>query len=150
LFGYVRLSLRELSRYRPQPLVLDTDAGRREVRPFLLTFANGPQYGSGAVINPGGKLDDGRLEIVIIDDASLAASLVASPRLFLGGIERMSGYTRLSVTHATVTGDSGIAVHRDGDPESETQRVEVALQPRALTVVTPAATPGDVAGPFAP
>jgi YegS/Rv2252/BmrU family lipid kinase len=149
LFGYVRLSLRELSRYRPKPLVLDTDAGRREVRPFLLTFANGPQYGSGAVINPGGKLDDGRLEIVIIDDASLAALLAASPRLFLGGIERMSGYTRLSVTRATVTGESNIAVHRDGDPESETRKVEVALQPRALTVVTPAATAGDAAGPFA-
>jgi diacylglycerol kinase family enzyme len=75
--------------------------------------------------------------------------LAASPRLFLGGIERMSGYTRLSVTRATVTGESNIAVHRDGDPESETLRVEVALLPRALTVVAPAATPGDAAGPFA-
>lgn len=149
LFGYVRLSLREMSGYRAPRLLVETDTGERhELRPFVVAFANGPQYGSGAVINPGGKLDDGRLEIVIIEDAPLARLLAASPRLFLGGIEKVRGYTRLSATRAIVTSDEAIAVHRDGDPESETRRIEVALQPRALTVVTPAATTIDSAGPF--
>jgi YegS/Rv2252/BmrU family lipid kinase len=150
LFGYVRLSLREMAGYRAPRLVVETDMGERhEVRPFVVAFANGPQYGSGAVINPGGKLDDGRLEIVIIEDAPLASLLAASPRLFLGGIERVRGYRRLSATRVTVTSDEAIAVHRDGDPESETQRIEVTLEPRALTVVTPVATTIDSGGPFA-
>lgn len=148
LAGYVRLSLREMARYRAPRLVLDTDAGRREVRPFLLTFANGPQFGSGAVINPGGKLDDGRLEVVVIEDGPLASLVASSPRLFLGGIERVPGYHRLSVTRAAVTADEGIAVHRDGDPDADAARVEVSLRPRALTIVTPAATAGDAGGPF--
>jgi diacylglycerol kinase family enzyme len=136
--------------YRAPRLVVETDTGERlEVRPFVVAFANGPQYGSGAVINPGGKLDDGRLEIVIIEDAPLARLLAASPRLFLGGIDKVRGYTRLSATRVTVTSDEAVAVHRDGDPESATQRIEVTLQPRALTVVTPAATTLDSAGPFA-
>ena len=150
LFGYVRLSLREMRRYRAPRVVIETDAGTYEARPFLLTFANGPQYGSGAVINPGGKLDDGQLEIVIIEEGPLAGLIANSPRLFLGGIDRIPGYRRLNVTRATVTAGEGIAVHRDGDPANETTRVDVTLEPRALTVVTPAATTIDSAGPFAP
>ncbi len=149
LAGYVRLSLREMARYRAPRLVLEADGVRRELRPFLLTFANGPQFGSGAVINPGGKLDDGRLEVVIIEDGPLAGLLAASPRLFLGGIERVPGYARLSVARATLTAEDSITVHRDGDPHADSARVEVSLLPRALTVVAPAATAGDASGPFA-
>jgi diacylglycerol kinase family enzyme len=150
LLGYVRLSLREMLRYQAPRLTIEIGAERFEARPFVLVFANGPQYGSGAVINPGGKLDDGRLEVVILDDGPLVGLLLASPRLFLGGIERIRGYRRLRATELVVTGDQPLATHRDGDPEAESERVVVSLQPRALTVVVPAATVADPAGPFAP
>ncbi len=148
LFGYVRLSLREMLRYRAPRLVIDTGKERHAVRPFVLTFANGPQYGSGAVINPGGKLDDGELELVILDDRSLPALLAAAPRLFLGGLERVKGYRRLRASRVTVTAETEIVVHRDGDPETETDRIEVRVEPRSLAIVAPAATASDPAGPF--
>jgi YegS/Rv2252/BmrU family lipid kinase len=149
LLGYVRLSLREMVRYRAPRLVIDTGTERLAVRPFVLTFANGPQYGSGAVINPGGKLDDGQLEVIVIEDGPLPGLLAASPRLFLGGVERISGYRRLRVRRVTVTAEDKVAVHRDGDPGSETDRIEVSLEPKALAVVTPLATATDPSGPFA-
>jgi YegS/Rv2252/BmrU family lipid kinase len=149
LFSYVRLSLRELLGYRAARVVVDTGSERLEARPFVLVFANGPQYGSGAVINPGGKLDDGRLELVVVDGRPAVALLAAAPRLFLGGIERMRGYRRLSATRLVVTSDRPIAAHRDGDPEPDCERVEVELQPRALTVLATAAAAADPSGPFA-
>lgn len=149
LAGYVRLSLREMLRYRAPRVLLETDAERFELRPFVLTFANGPQYGSGAVINPGGKLDDGRLEIVMLPDGPLIGLLAASPRLFLGGLERVAGHRRLAVTRAVVTADAPFALHRDGDPDGETTRIELSLSPQALSVMTPAGTLDDPTGPFA-
>ncbi len=148
LLGYVRLSLREMVRYRAPRVVIETDTERLELRPFVLTFANGPQYGSGAVINPGGKLDDGRLELVVLDDGPLLGLLAASPRLFLGGLERIAGYRRLRATRVTVTAEEPLALHRDGDPGTATERIEVSIQPRALTIVAPAATASDPEGPF--
>ena len=149
LLGYVRLGLREMLRYHAPRLVIETDGERLEARPFVLTIANGPQYGSGAVINPGGRLDDGQLELVILDDGPLLGILAASPRLFLGGLDRLAGYRRLRVERAIVTAEDKLALHRDGDPASETERVEVSLEPLALTIVTPAATAADPTGPFA-
>jgi YegS/Rv2252/BmrU family lipid kinase len=148
LFGYVRLSLREMLRYRAPRLVIEAGGETLEVQPFVLTIANGPQYGSGAVINPGGKLDDGLLELVILADGPLLGLLAATPRLFLGSVDRIARYRRLRVARATVTAERGFSVHRDGDPAEETDRALISIDPRALTIVTPAATALDPAGPF--
>src|SRR6185436_11611616 len=106
LLSYLRLSLREMARYRAPRLVIETPDERVEARPFVLCLANGPQYGSGAVINPGGKLDDGRLEVVVLEDASAVRLLLSAPRLFLGGIERIRGYRRLSATRLVIRGEA--------------------------------------------
>jgi diacylglycerol kinase (ATP) len=148
LFTYLRLSLREMLRYRAPRLTIEAEGQLLRVTPFVVTLANGPQYGSGAVINPGGKLDDGRLEIVVIDDRSLPVLLATAPRLFLGGLERTAGYRRLQVTSATLRGDGPVAIHRDGDTAEEVDQLEVRVAPRALTIVTPAATVADPRGPF--
>lgn len=149
LVGYLRLSLRELRRYRAPRLVVQAE-GREplETVPFVLTFANGLQYGSGAVINPGAKLDDGLLEIAVFEQGPLPVLLAAGPRLFLGGLERLPGYRRLAVTSATVTGAAPFAVHVDGDPEPATDRVLLELRPLALEVLVPQATVDDPRGPF--
>lgn len=148
LLGYLRLSLLELRAYRPPRLAVEAGGERLDLAAFVVTFANGPQYGSGAVINPGGRLDDGRLEVVVFEAGPLRRLALSAPRLFLGGIERAAGYRRLSATAATVTAEEPVPVHRDGDPAAPSARVEVGLLPRALAIVVPAATASDPAGPF--
>jgi len=148
LLGYVRLVLGGLRSYRASPLTITSGGEQLDLEPFILTFANGPQYGSGAVINPGGRLDDGWLEVVTFEQRSLLRVLAAAPLLFLGGLERTAGYRRLQVTSATVTARRPIAVHRDGDPDQPTERIEIEVRPLALEIVVPAATAADPAGPF--
>ena len=110
---------------------------RHELNPFVLTFANGPQYGSGAVINPGARLDDGVLEIVVFEDGSRLATLAAAPLLFLGGAERLARYRRLTAARVTVTATTPLPLHVDGDPIPPAERVlgraaaARALRPRA-------------------
>jgi diacylglycerol kinase (ATP) len=148
IVGYVRLSLLELRRYQPPRLVIEAGTERLDLTAFVVTFANGPQYGSGAVINPGGKLDDGRLEVVVLESGPLWRTLVAAPRLFLGGLEHTPGYRRLVGPVATVTATAPEAVHCDGDPVEAAGRVEVRLSPSALEILVPAAVAADRAGPF--
>jgi diacylglycerol kinase (ATP) len=146
--GYARLSLREVFRYRARPLVVEAEGARLDVRPFLVTFANGPQYGSGAVINPGARLDDGRLEVVVFDDPTALGVLAAAPRMFLGGIERVTRYRRLSVSRVTLVAEAPLPIHCDGDPAESATRLEVEVLPRALDLVVPQAVLGDTNGPF--
>ena len=148
LFGYVRLCVAELRTYRPQRLAVEVAAERIDLSAFVVTFANGLQYGSAAVINPGAKLDDGRLEIVIFENGPWWRSLAAVPRLFLGGLERSPSYRRLPGNAALVTAGTPAPVHCVGDPAGLAERIEVTLEHRALEVVVPAATAADPAGPL--
>jgi YegS/Rv2252/BmrU family lipid kinase len=148
LLGYVRLSLLELRAYRPRRLTLEVPPDRLDLAVFVLTFANGPQYGSGAVINPGAKLDDGRLEVVAFESGPLWRTLAAAPLLFTGGLERAAGYRRLRGASATLTASEPVELHCDGDPVAAESRVEVGLLPRALQIVVPAAAASDPRGPF--
>jgi diacylglycerol kinase (ATP) len=148
LLGYVRLSLAELRSYRPPRLVIEVAGERLDLTAFVVTFANGPQYGSGALINPGGKLDDGRLEVVVFEDGPRWRTLLAASRMFLGGLEREPGYRRFAGPGATVATDAPAAVHCDGDPAGMAERIVVSLRPRLLEVVVPEATAADPAGPF--
>jgi diacylglycerol kinase (ATP) len=143
LLGYMHLCIRELRAYRAPRVVLEVAGGpRHELNPFVLTFANGPQYGSGAVVNPGARLDDGVLEIVLFDDGPRLATLAVALRLFLGGVERLARYRRLSATHATLTAEAPLPLHVDGDPAPPAERVEIELQPRALSLLVPHAAAG--------
>ena len=150
LLGYVRLSLRELLAYRPTPLTLECAGERLEIAPFVVTFANGVQYGSAAVLNPGARLDDGRLEIVVLDHAPLPRLLFGGLRMFVGGVERTPGYRRLGGTAAAITSREPLAVHVDGDPIAPATRIDVDLVPLALRILAPAAVVEDPDGPFTP
>ena len=146
--GYLRLCVAELRTYRPPRLSVEVAAERVELSAFVVTFANGPQYGAAAVINPGALLDDGRLEVVVFENGPWWRFLLAAPRRFLGGLERSPGYRRLAGDAALVTSATPAPVHCDGDPAGRAERVLVTLQPRALEIVVPAATAADPAGPL--
>jgi len=148
--GYLRLCLRELRRYRPARLSIEVEGGEPVLAtPFVLTFANGPQYGAGAVINPGARLDDGCLELVLFEDRPRLAALADAARLFLGGLERSPHYRRLRLSsRATVTADEPVPVHVDGDPGPKARRLELTLRPRALALLVPRTTLEAGDGPF--
>jgi diacylglycerol kinase family enzyme len=147
---YVLLSLLRVARYHAQPLRLEVDGTSHELRPFLVCLANGPQYGAGALIARGAKLDDGRLDVVVIDDAPRAVLLANVPRLFTGRLERSRLYRRLTATKVVLTGQAPFVYHRDGEPEPAVARLEVGLVPCALRLRVPRTTNFDSAGPLEP
>lgn len=150
VFTYVRMSLRLLSLYSAPVVRLEAGGVTLDARPFVMAFANGPQYGAGAVLNPGAKLNDGRLEVVLFEDGPFLETMAMVPRLFLGGIERSRRYRRLVVERAVLYARVPAEHHRDGEPEPEAGRLEVKLLPKALRVLVPRAVAEDPAGPFLP
>jgi YegS/Rv2252/BmrU family lipid kinase len=148
ILSYVVLSLLRVARYRAEPLLLEADGRRHELRPFLVCLANGPQYGAGATIARGARLDDGRLDIVVIDAASPVTLLANIPRLFAGRLDRSRLHRRLITGSAVLTGRAPFAYHRDGEPEAPVTRLEIGLLPRALLVRVPRAAAQDPQYPF--
>jgi YegS/Rv2252/BmrU family lipid kinase len=149
MLPYFLLAARRTLAYRARRWTVEADGQAWTGRAIMLVFANGRQYGGGAVIAPPARLDDGRLDLVILEDASAASILLNWPRLWTGSIERYKPYRRLTVARVAVTGDGPFIHHRDGEPMAETDRLEIAVSSRALGLLVPSRVAWDPAGPLA-
>ena len=152
LLSYFRVGLRTAWGYKCDEFrlgVSGAEAGPAS-RLLVVAFANGQQYGGGALIAPLARLDDGLVDVVSIADAPLAEMLWHMPLMPIGRIHGYRRYTRTPAQSAVLTGSGPIAYHRDGEPEPPVDKLVVTVRPRALRVLVPAATAEAPAGPFSP
>lgn len=145
---YVWLAMREVRRIRPDVRALQADGLSVEMPMLLAAFANGRQYGGGAIIAPAARLDDGRIDVVVIEACPMVRAWLSAPRLFLGTIGGFPYYRHWQVSSATLVASVPHVHHRDGEPGCEAARFEVAVEPRALEVLVPRATVEAPDGPF--
>jgi diacylglycerol kinase family enzyme len=133
LTNYVRISARELLRYECRTYRIP---GRdpAEHRALLVTLANSSQFGNGARIAPDARVDDGRLELVIVEERSRLATILAVPRLFTGGIARVRGVTITSVETVDVESAEPMTFHVDGEPLQGGASLTGRVHPGAIRV----------------
>lgn len=134
LARYVAAACREALTYSPDALQITTPDGTFETRPLLVTFANAREWGNGAIIAPGARPDDGRLDLVIVEDRSWFAVLRAVPRLFDGSIGSVPGVRTVAIEAARIAADGPIAYHVDGEPGVAPGPVQVRVRPGVLRV----------------
>ena len=135
--GYLSLSMSELMRYRAKTyrLTIDGDVLDRPV--MLLALANGRQYGNRVLIAPGARLDDGLLEVVVIEPMSLPVIASKLPSLFRGTLCESPGITMRAAREIHVEAAGEIPFHVDGEPRLGKDRVTVRAIPGALRVKGP-------------
>lgn len=138
---YVFAAAYELFEYKPQPFRARLD-GEREVTfsdPLLFTVANLTQFGGGAQIAPKARPDDGHLELVVIAKQDAGHALANVGRLFGGTIDTLPGVVTRRFRNLQVHRQQAAVIQVDGELQESGPDVEVAVRPRALTVLVPAA-----------
>jgi diacylglycerol kinase (ATP) len=135
--GYLQLGVAELMRYRSQVYTFAIDNDRYEHRAMLIAIANGRQYGNRVHIAPGARLDDGLLELVIVEELSTLAIALRLPSLFRGTLKAGRGVTMRAVSEMIVRTDAPIPFHVDGEPRLGPAELRVVTLPRALIVKVP-------------
>jgi len=131
---YVVQSTAAVLFYRAEPLTLSVDGAVREVRPLLIAFANARQYGNGALIAPRARVDDGRLDVVVVDDRPLLGIVRRVPALFKGELATVPGVSMETAVQAQVTARGPIRYHVDGEPCEAIGTLAALVRPAALTV----------------
>ena len=119
--------------YRPPSYTLDIDGTALPGERFLIVFANGREYGNGAVIAPDASFDDGKLDAVVVAAGSPWRQLWRARRLVIGRRRPAEGVMRQRFTTARVTGDA-LHCHVDGETFEFGGTLEVRLAPLALRV----------------
>ncbi len=129
LFGYAS--------YRPHRYELTVDGVRRDEEAFVIAVANSSQYGNNARIAPLASLQDGLLDVVIIQNVSLLGIPEMMARLFSGSIHRSRNVTTVQGKEIIVRRDATGPAHVDGEPLVMPEELRVAIRPRSLNVLVP-------------
>jgi YegS/Rv2252/BmrU family lipid kinase len=141
LAAYAQITFLQLLTYRPETYVIDSGGEQLSRRALFIALANSRQYGNGALIAPRARVDDGRLEVVVVEPQPLARIAWRLPSLFRGTLVDSPGVIMRSANRLRISADHPIAFHVDGEPRSGGSTVEVCLHPAALGVRAPRVTP---------
>jgi diacylglycerol kinase (ATP) len=134
LANYAGITLRALGTYAAAEYVITTGQTRIEARAILVTIANSAQFGNGVRIAPGAVVDDGKLDLVIVEESSRWRTVSQLPRLFTGRAHRIPGCSIRRIEEATVESEQLMVVHVDGEPLRAATRVRARVRPGALLV----------------
>jgi diacylglycerol kinase (ATP) len=133
-WGYIR-ELGKVFLYKEQFKVQIKIDGKDIIRrAFMVVLANASRYGTGALINPDGKLDDGVFEIVIIRKISFWAII----KMFFNARRHNPNKTEiLRAKTATMKIRGNAYFQVDGEYRGKVRNVEAEILPGALNVIVP-------------
>lgn len=134
LVRYLLFTLDEVRRYQSPRYRVTWDDGEFEGRAVVVTFANSRQFGNGAVIAPPARVDDGWLDLVIVQPETPLRDLWRARKLFTGTLLSDSHVRWARVRRARVQSGGGLRAHVDGEPFDGPPELVAGLQPLALTV----------------
>ncbi len=135
--AYVRTALAAFFSRTSEPCVVSDHHGREAMEILLLAVANSDQYGNGAVIAPGARMDDGELDLVAVRPVGLIAATLLGARLFLGTFDRGAAVRRLRGARFRIERAAPGDIHTDGEVHAAAAVLDVVVHPRSLHVVVP-------------
>lgn len=143
LMGYVLATVAELRSYQACAYSISNvyDANGKALtgditdRPALfIALANSRQYGSGAQIAPKALLDDGLMEVVIVEPQSSVQIAKQLPALFGGRLQQGPGIIMRSAAAMEISCAQPIPFHVDGEPRTGPNRIVMQTRRGALLV----------------
>jgi diacylglycerol kinase (ATP) len=134
---YVQIGLQETFRYRASRYRIRLDDETFETNALLIAFANGREYGNRIRLAPHARLDDGRLEAMIVEDRGPLARLWSGRHLALGTPHKAPRVFARSIESATIACDGEMLYHLDGEIGRARETISVRIRPRLLTVRVP-------------
>ena len=134
---YVRIGLRECFRYRAARYRIRLDDEEIETNALLVAFANGREYGNRIRLAPHARMDDGKLEAVVVEDRRPLSRLWSGRHLALGTADKAARIVARSIESARIETEGEMLYHLDGEIGRATGSIAVRIRPKALIVRTP-------------
>lgn len=112
---YVAAVMKTLSRFSPAHYELTIDGEILSVDAMLTVVGSGIQYGGGMKVLPNARVNDGLLDVCIVEALSKTAFLRAFPRVFTGSHGRHPKVRMMRGTTVTVEANRKMLVYADGE-----------------------------------
>lgn len=135
--SYVENTLREGVRYKSEKYTIEFDDHSEKHEAFLIACANASQYGNNAYIAPLASMEDGLMDIIIMEPFYTIESALVLMQMFTKSLHKNPHVKVMRSSKIKITRPTDGAVHCDGDPFVMGKEIIVELIKGKFRVVTP-------------
>jgi len=133
---YVYAGLRTLAGWKHATFTVSVDGQEHVMTGYNVAVANSKAYGGGIKLVPHAELDDGRLDVMLVQAHSKLHWLSAVPKSFKGEHVDDPNIQWLSGSEIEVSADRPFTVYADGDPIAELPAT-IRVTKQCLRVIAP-------------
>jgi YegS/Rv2252/BmrU family lipid kinase len=133
---YFYAALRALASWRHARFQVTVDGAEHSFTGYSVAVGNSRAYGGGMMLFPHAELDDGRLDVLFVEEHSRLRALRMMPRVFRGTHVDIPEAVFLAGETVAIRADRPFAVYADGDPIGELP-VTVRVGHRQVRVMVP-------------
>lgn len=120
-----------------EPFIVTVEANGKstETEARMVVIANTQRYGTGVTINPMGKMDDGKFEVVILK----SLDIILIGKILAGNmpVDDKEHVEIISAKEATVTTNVPVSFQIDGEFCGEESRLDIKILHKQLRVAVP-------------
>ena len=133
---YVENVLKEGLNYQPETYEVEDETGAHRYKAFLIACANASQYGNNAYIAPGATMQDGELDVIIMEPFNALDAPQVAADLFMKTLTNNSKIKTFRTKRLHITRSEPGAIHYDGDPIMTGKDIDVHIEPQGIRILT--------------
>jgi|TARA_X000000368_G_scaffold59828_1_gene42208 diacylglycerol kinase (ATP) len=134
-FNYLKLIVKELN-YSAQEYNIQYDGIERDVRAYMISFANASQYGNDAKISPMANIQDGLLDFVIVKELPRWKIPILLLQIATGQAHLSRHIEIIQSKKMQITTQENL-IHLDGEPYKASSPLTVSLLDNSLKILKP-------------
>ena len=136
-FTYFKLTIGEFFKYEPLEYSFIYKGEKIVRKALLISFANSNQFGYNASISPHASINDGYIDLCIVNKMSVIQAASIAHKLFLNNIDSSKYIEVYKVKEVTINCEKHSSSHIDGDPDIHISKAHVKINPESLNIVVP-------------
>ncbi len=135
LLTYLENTLHESLKYEPETYEIETGDGTLKYKAFLIACANASQYGNNAYIAPQASLNDGLMDVSVLEPFTVLDVPSLAYQLFNKTIDQNSRIKTFKCKEIRIHRAKEGVIHYDGDPVMAGKDIEVEIVPKGINML---------------
>lgn len=132
---YVKHATIEFQKYESKWYSINIDGATISRKAFAISLANSSQFGNNAYISPNAKINDGLIDVCIMNEFPKVEAGQLAVKLFNKRLDKSKYMKIIQGKNVKITSNEEMPGHIDGEPVHFSKEIEIKINPLSLNVI---------------
>ena len=136
MLGYVKHSIGEIFSAESMKFQLKIDEDVIDITAKMIVIANGDRYGTGAIVNCKGVMDDGKFEVISLNPETVEDYVKMTMGFMKGDLDELEGINTWRVLGCEISNLEGAEFQIDGEMMESPGKITAKIVKHAFKFLT--------------